>query len=194
MILECQKILHEQVSNTKIKKVAFLDRDGVVNIDFGYVHSSDKFKLRKGFLQGAAYLINQNYALVIITNQAGIAKSYYSEKDFIKFSHWVFEYLKQMGVSISSTYYCPHHPDYTGECVCRKPRPQMILQALDDYRVSPNDCLFIGDKISDMQAAEAAKIKQSHRLSESDLVGPPCRYSVGNWADFIELSQKIQSD
>ena len=96
-----------------------------------------------------------------------------------------------MGVSISSTYYCPHHPDYTGECACRKPRPQMILQALDDYSVSPNDCLFVGDKISDMQAAESAKIKQSHRLSDDDWTRSPWRYSVGNWAKFIELSQNI---
>ena len=182
--------MHEQVRDTKIKKIAFLDRDGVVNIDYGYVHSSEKFKLREGFLQGAAYLIDQNYDLVIITNQAGIAKSYYSQEDFINFSHWVFEYLKQMGISISSTYYCPHHPDYTGECACRKPKPQMILQALDDYRASPNDCLFIGDKISDMKAAASAKINRSHRLIESDLSLPTCKHSVGSWAKFIEFSKK----
>ena len=179
---------------TKVKKIAFLDRDGVVNVDFGYVHSSENFKLLEGFLEGAAYLINQNYKLVIITNQAGIAKSYYSEKEFINFSHWVFEYLKQMGVSISSTYYCPHHPDYTGECVCRKPQPQMILQALDDYDASPNDCLFVGDKISDMEAAASARIKRSHRLTESILSLPTYKYSVGSWAKFIELSREIKSN
>lgn len=167
-----------------------MDRDGVVNDDLGYVHTREKFKLREGFLQGAKYLIEQNYTLVIITNQAGIARSYYSEEDFINFSHWIFEYLKQMGISISSTYYCPHHPNFTGECACRKPKPQMILQALADYCVSPNDCLFVGDKISDMEAAASAKINCSYRLTDSSLSLHDVTHSTGNWEKFIESSQE----
>ena len=136
--------------NTKTKKIAFLDRDGVVNADLGYVHSVKKFNLCKGFVKGAKYLLSQNYELVIITNQAGIARGYYTQEDFIQFSNWIYSFLKKMGVTISSTYYCPHHPDFTGGCDCRKPKPQMIIDALNCYRVSPNDCLLIGDKNSEI--------------------------------------------
>lgn len=157
-----------------------------MNVDLGYVHTLERFELCNGFLQGAKYLQDQGYALIVITNQAGIARSYYSEDDFIDFSHWIFGHLKQRDIFISSTYYCAHHPDFTGECACRKPKPRMILQALSDYSASPNDCLFIGDKTTDMMAAAAAKISRSHLIADKNLSPPYSRYSVGNWYQFID--------
>ena len=177
--------------NTKTKKIAFLDRDGVVNADLGYVHSVKKFNLCKGFVKGAKYLLSQNYELVIITNQAGIARGYYTQEDFIQFSNWIYSFLKKMGVTISSTYYCPHHPDFTGGCDCRKPKPQMIIDALNCYRVSPNDCLLIGDKNSDMEAGKSAKISYLHKLSDSNSLPMHHDCSVGNWEEFIKFMEKL---
>jgi D-glycero-D-manno-heptose 1,7-bisphosphate phosphatase len=178
------------VQNTKKNKIAFLDRDGVVNVDHGHVHSIEKFKLCKNFLNGARHLMKEGFKLVIITNQAGIAKSYYTEETFINFSHWIYNYLKDEDVLISSTYYCPHHPNFSGECTCRKPKPQMILKALDDYNTSPDDCLLIGDKISDMKAAITAEIRRVYKLVDTSVLISRSLYPEGNWENFIDQSKK----
>ncbi|MDC3067837.1 HAD family hydrolase [Paracoccaceae bacterium] len=187
--------MHGRAPVTETKKIAFLDRDGVINVDFGYVHKKENFMLVDGFLKGAKYLIDNNFELIVITNQAGIARSYYSESHFIEFSNWVFYFLKKLGVNILATYYCPHHPDFTGTCECRKPSPKMILQALKDYNVLPNKCLLIGDKSVDQKAATAAEISRVHLISASKVSTIVNGYSSGSWHHFITLnSQASNSD
>lgn len=181
--------MHEQGVNIGETKIAFLDRDGVINVDFGYVSSKQKFKLVDGFIEGVNYLIQNNFIIVVITNQSGIARSYYTEKTFRNFSNWIYLYLKELNISIKSTYYCPHHPLFSGWCDCRKPSPKMIIQALNDFHASPENCLFIGDKDTDIEAASAAKICRLHKLVSDEKISITQNYSIGNWKYFLDIER-----
>ncbi len=102
--------------------------------------------------------------MVVITNQSGVARGYYREEDVQALHGWMNNELHQLGARIDAFYFCPHHPKgaiaaYTRECDCRKPRPGLILQAMDDWRADPGTSFLIGDKDSDMTAAEAAGIR-----------------------------------
>lgn len=143
-----------------MNKAIFLDRDGVINRDKGYVHKiedceffSDTFKA----LQKAP----KNFKLIVITNQAGIAKGYYTEETLLKFTAWMLDEFKKNYINIDKVYYCPHRPDgavekYAINCDCRKPAPGMIMQAQKEFDLNLSECWLIGDKASDTKAGENA--------------------------------------
>jgi len=141
-----------------MNKAVFLDRDGVINIEKNYVHTREEFEFIDGVFDACKQLQQDGYLLIVITNQAGIARGYYTEEQFTELTEWMLEQFESNGIEILGVYYCPHHPDFSGECDCRKPKPGMILQAAKDHNIALEESIFIGDKLSDMMAADAAKI------------------------------------
>jgi D-glycero-D-manno-heptose 1,7-bisphosphate phosphatase len=145
-------------------RIAFLDRDGVLNVDRDYVHRPEDFVWMPGAIEAVRWLNRWRFTVILVTNQAGIGRGLYTEATFAEFMGWVGERLAAGGATLAAVYYCPHHAEaglgaYKLDCPARKPNPGLLLQALADYAATPADCLFIGDKVSDMRAAEAAGVK-----------------------------------
>jgi D-glycero-D-manno-heptose 1,7-bisphosphate phosphatase len=146
-------------------KALFLDRDGVINIDHGYVYKIEDFEFVEGIFQFAKEFYSRGFQVFVVTNQSGIARGYYSEDDFRKISDFVESKFLQNGVKISKTYHCPCHPDYSEECECRKPKPTMLLQAKDEFGVDLSQSLFVGDNESDIEAGKRAGVSYNYLLS-----------------------------
>lgn len=146
------------------KKAAFLDRDGVINYDYGYVHTHKNFSLKKGVIKGLQYLSKKKMSIFLITNQAGIAKNYYTEKKFISFQKSINEKFYNKNIFFSDIQYCPHHPNgkikkFAIRCNCRKPNNQMITNILKNYSINLKKSIMIGDKITDEICAKKSKLK-----------------------------------
>lgn len=146
-----------------INKAIFLDRDGVINIDHGYVSTPEKFDFIEGVFLACLQLQRLGFIIIIVTNQSGIARGFYTVEQFENMTDWMLQQFAIHGVRISSVYYCPHYPKandllYSQVCNCRKPAPGMLLQAISEHNIDPKQSVMIGDKISDMQAAARAGI------------------------------------
>jgi len=146
-------------------KALFLDRDGVINEDYGYVYKKEDFKFKNGIFE--LLKLFKDYKIFIVTNQSGIARGYYSENDFHKLMDWVKEEFKQKGIEIVDINFCPHHPDITGSCECRKPNPGMILDLAKKYNIDLEKSIMIGDKKSDIEAANKAGIKKTYLVKDN---------------------------
>jgi len=147
-----------------MNKALFLDRDGIINIDHGYVYQPENFEFVEGIFELCRDASSKGYSIIVITNQSGIARGKYTEDDFYSLSAWMIQQFKSNDVIITDIYFCPHHPNkgignYLKKCHCRKPKPGLILQASNEHDINLKESIFIGDKVSDMQAAEAAGIE-----------------------------------
>lgn len=145
-----------------MNKALFLDRDGVINIDKGHVYLRENFEFSEGIFDLTRKYYNSGYLILVITNQAGIAKGIYTEEDFINLSVWMVEQFQKKGIIISKVYHCPHHPDITGECSCRKPKPGMIIQAVKEFDLDLSKSVVIGDMESDLQAGRSAGVPETN--------------------------------
>ena len=143
-----------------MRKALFLDRDGVINIEKHHAYRKEDFEFTKGIFELCKEYAAAEYLIIVITNQAGIAKGYYTEADFYSLTDWMIEQFRAQGVIISRVYHCPHHPDITGPCECRKPNPGMILKAIKDFDLDISECALIGDKESDLLAGRNAGIPE----------------------------------
>lgn len=137
-----------------MNKAVFLDRDGTLNVEKHYLYKIEDFEFLPGVIEGLKLLQEAGYLLIVITNQSGIGRGYYSEEDFNILNHWMLETLEENGVTVNAVYYCPHLPDaqvakYRKECECRKPKLGMFLQAIEDFEIDLNKSYAIGDKIRD---------------------------------------------
>jgi len=141
------------------KKVVFIDRDGVINKEVGYLHKIKDFEFIDGVFDTCLHFQKLGYSLIIITNQSGIARGYYSKDDFHLVNNWMIDQFENQGVSILDVFFCPHGPEST--CDCRKPKPGMFNQANDKYNIDMENSWMIGDKEADVQAANAAGIKNT---------------------------------
>lgn len=140
------------------RKAIFLDRDGTLNFDHGYVHRLEDFQFFKNVGKTLKALQDLNYLLVIVTNQSGIGRGYFSEEEFLKLTEWMDWSLQEdFGVVLDGIYYCIHKPEEN--CPCRKPKPEMLLQAIKDLNIDPSYSFIIGDKFEDLLAGENAKVK-----------------------------------
>lgn len=147
-------------------KALFLDRDGVINIDSGYVCTPERFELIDGIINVMKWYQSNDFLLIIVTNQAGIARGFYSEAQFIEFDKWVRARIRSLGVFIEKTYYSPYHPEgtvkgYNIDSPMRKPRNGMLLAAISEFNISAQDSVLIGDKVTDIQAALATRVGQA---------------------------------
>jgi D-glycero-D-manno-heptose 1,7-bisphosphate phosphatase len=142
----------------------FLDRDGVINIDRGYVHRPDQFEFVPGIFQLARFWTNElGWPIVVVTNQSGIGRGYFDENAYTELTRWMCDRFAAEGTAITRVYHCPHHPvegieEYRSDHPWRKPKPGMILQAVSDLGLDPIHCAIVGDKMSDMEAGAAAGI------------------------------------
>ncbi len=139
-------------------KALFLDRDGTINIEKNYIYKIEDFEFIDGIFELIKEYQEKGFLVFIITNQAGIARKLYSVADYEKLTNWMLKQFRRKGIKITKAYYCPHHPDITGDCNCRKPKPGMILQAIDEFHINPAQSVLIGDKKSDILAGENAGI------------------------------------
>lgn len=156
------------------RKALFLDRDGIINVDFGYVCSPERTVWVPGIFDLCVRATRKGYALVVATNQAGIARGYYTVQEFIAFTAWMHEEFDRRGTPLLATYYCPHHPvegleHYRQECECRKPAPGLILEAAKDLDIDLAHSILVGDKSSDIAAAEAAGVRVGIYVSGANL-------------------------
>lgn len=142
-----------------MQKAIFLDRDGVINKELGnYVCKFEDFEILTHNYEALRELQNRGYLILVATNQGGIAKGWYTQETLKKMhNHLSADYLAN-GITISGFYYCPHHPDFTGDCDCRKPKPGLLLQGIKDHNLDASASYFIGDKFTDIEAAEAAGV------------------------------------
>lgn len=155
-----------------LRKAAFLDRDGVINLDRAYVHRWEDFEFVPGAIDAMRRLAGAGYALVVVTNQSGIARGMYTPAQYQALTERLREYLAAQGVPLAGVYHCPHHPagkvaEFAVDCDCRKPAPGLILQAARELGLSLPDSLLVGDKPSDVQAARAAGVGRAY-LVDSD--------------------------
>lgn len=145
-----------------MRKAIFLDRDGTLNIDHGYVHTIDQFEFIEGSIEALKVLQEMGYCLILVTNQSGIARGYFSEDDFNQLTEWMDWSLEDRGVHLDGIYYCPHHPEgkgeYRKECDCRKPKGGMLLEAIKDFDIDPKQSIMIGDKLDDVLAGKSAGV------------------------------------
>jgi D-glycero-D-manno-heptose 1,7-bisphosphate phosphatase len=147
-----------------MKKALFLDRDGVINIEKHHAFRKEEFEFTDGIFDLCKEYLDSGFIIIVITNQAGIAKGYYTEDDYNKLTKWMIDQFCMKGIVISKVYHCPHHPDITGPCDCRKPNPGMILQAIEEFDLDIAKCFLIGDKESDLQAGRNAGIPESNLI------------------------------
>lgn len=139
-------------------KALFLDRDGTVNIEKNYVYKIEDFEFQPGIFDLIQSYQKEGYLIFIITNQSGIAREIYSENDYLQLTNWMLGQFAEEGIMIEKVYHCPHHPDITGPCLCRKPNPGMILEAIETFGIDPKQSVLIGDSERDLQAGQRAGI------------------------------------
>jgi len=153
------------------KKTIFLDRDGVINREVNYLHKIVDFEFIDGIFDTCLYFQSLGYKIIIITNQSGISRGFYSESDYQKLTQWMLDQFKNKNINILDIFHCPHGPNST--CNCRKPMPGMFLTAKTKHNIDMKQSWMIGDKEVDVIAANASGIsntilvRSGHRIDES---------------------------
>ncbi len=155
-----------------MKKALFLDRDGVINEDIGYLYRPEEFRFKEGIFELCKAAKKQGYLLIIATNQSGIARGLYSEEDYQKLTDWTLERFSENGICIDETYYCPFHPEeglgvYVIDSPDRKPNPGMFLKAQRKHDLDMSRSIAIGDRETDAEAARRAGIGHLILLAEN---------------------------
>ena len=145
----------------------FLDRDGVINVDYGYVYKKENFEFIDGIFDFCYKAHKRGYLIFVITNQSGIGRGYFTEKQFLELSDWMINCFRNRGIKIAKVYYCPYHKDAKikkfkkENSFFRKPNPGMINQAIKEYDIDPEKSILIGDKISDIISGIKAGVKNN---------------------------------
>ena len=171
-----------------MNKALFLDRDGVLNIDNHYVGHIDDFEFIPGVFDALRQAQSEGYLLIVVTNQAGIARGYYTEADFARLTDWMKDAFLAEQVVIRQVYYCPFHvdgvvPEFTGKSEMRKPNPGMLLQAHKDHDLDLAQSIMIGDKESDVEAGKRAGVGCTVRVSQDESVNTEADKVVRSIAD-----------
>lgn len=182
------------------RKAAFLDRDGVINKDKAYVHCWEDFEFVPGAIDGMRHLQDAGYALVIVTNQSGLARGYYTQAQYQALTEALHQSLAVQGVQLDGVYHCPHHPQgsvpaLAVDCDCRKPAPGMLLQATRELGLSLPDSILVGDKPSDIEAARAAGVGRAYLVQsdnpESDTSGATSAQADACFASLLDCTTQL---
>jgi len=147
-----------------MNKAVFFDRDGVLNEEVGYLFEVEKFRWIDGAVDSIKFCNEKNFLVIVVTNQSGVARNFYTEDDVKKIHDFMQTDLKKFSAHIDAFYYCPHHPEgvvekYKKICDCRKPKPGMILQAAKDFDIDLKQSILFGDSQRDIEAANNAGVK-----------------------------------
>lgn len=146
------------ITRSKTKRAIFLDRDGVLIYDSGHLHKKSQVKLLAG-IKELAWFQKEGFLLIIFSNQSAVARRMLTEEQMWGIDRFIRDELEKRGVKITASYYCPHHPEFTGECECRKPNPGMVRQAIADFDIDPRESVVIGDKMGDLEAGKKTSIE-----------------------------------
>ena len=179
-------------------KVAFLDRDGVINKEVNYLHKISDFEYTVDCIDGLLLLISKGYEIVIVTNQAGVAKGIFSLQSYNRLTDWMLSNLSANGIRVLECIYCPHHPDgiveeYTKDCNCRKPKSGMIDYAICKYKVDVETSILIGDKISDIQAGQNAGLNKLFLVSSGHYLDPKVYVNNKVYSSILEIAQHLNN-
>tara|TARA_B100000886_G_C20410522_1_gene486804 strand:+ start:612 stop:1124 length:513 start_codon:yes stop_codon:yes gene_type:complete len=150
--------MNQEKSKIYKKKAVFLDRDGVINKDLGYVSSIDRFYWVDGAIDSIAYLKKLNYLIIVISNQSGVSRGYYDNSDIDKLHEWInTDLFSKKKVFIDDFFYCTDLPGSTSSK--RKPKPGMIIDAIEKYKINREKSFLVGDRETDLEAAKNANVK-----------------------------------
>ena len=182
-----------------MKKAIFLDRDGTINVEKDYIYKSEDLVFEEGTIEALKTFKNLGYILIVVSNQSGIARGYFTEEDLNIFNNNMNEILKKNGVEITEFYCCPHHPDGIGEykkvCECRKPNNKMIEDAIKKYNIDREKSYMIGDKTSDIGAGlksnlKTVLVKTGYGLKDMEKVDKNETLIYENLKDFSEILKR----
>ena len=182
-----------------MKKAIFLDRDGTINVEKDYIYKSEDLVFEEGSIEALKTFKNLGYILIVVSNQSGIARGYFTEEDLNIFNNNMNEILKKNGVEITEFYCCPHHPDGIGEykkvCECRKPNNKMIEDAIKKYNINREKSYMIGDKTSDIGAGlksnlKTVLVKTGYGLKDMEKVDKNETLICENLKDFSEILKR----
>ncbi len=174
------------------KKAFFLDRDGIINEDLGYVSCVDDFQFSDGIFEACKEIKKKGYLIIVVTNQSGIGRGYYTEKEFQRLNKWMLNKFMDNNITIDDVFYCPHHPthakgSYKTFCKCRKPNIGMISESSLKYGINLEQSVIIGDKESDI------KLGINSNIGFKVLVAPDNKLAFGqdltlnSLADFLSI-------
>ena len=182
-----------------MKKAIFLDRDGTINVEKDYIYKSEDLVFEEGSIEALKTFKNLGYILIVVSNQSGIARGYFTEEDLNIFNNNMNEILKKNGVEITEFYCCPHHPDGIGEykkvCECRKPNNKMIEDAIKKYNIDREKSYMIGDKTSDIGAGlksnlKTVLVKTGYGLKDMEKIDKNETLIYENLKDFSEILKR----
>ena len=182
-----------------MKKAIFLDRDGTINVEKDYIYKSEDLVFEEGTIEALKTFKNLGYILIVVSNQSGIARGYFTEADLNIFNNNMNEILKKNGVEITEFYCCPHHPDGIGKykkvCECRKPNNKMIEDAIKKYNIDREKSYMIGDKISDIGAGlksnlKTVLVKTGYGLKDMEKIDKNDTLICENLKDFSEILKR----
>lgn len=170
-----------------MNKAIFLDRDGTLNIDYGYVHEIDKFHFIDGVIEGLKILSDLGYILIVITNQSGIGRGYFTKEEFNKLSDYMIKKLQEQKITISKVYHCPHID--SDNCNCRKPKLELFYKAKEEFDIDFNKSYAIGDKKRDLEISKYEKVT-GILLTEQQEEGFICKNNLLEASKYIENERK----
>jgi D-glycero-D-manno-heptose 1,7-bisphosphate phosphatase len=177
----------------------FLDRDGTINVERNYLHRIEDWEWIPGAKEAIRKFKRSGYRVVIVSNQSGIARGMYAPSDVEHLHTFVQQELVSLETVIDAFYYCPHHPDFSGNCSCRKPAPGMLVQASLDLNLDLAQSWMIGDKLIDVQAGSAAgvpsmMVRTGYGVGEQEHIGLKTLVfdSVLHVAEFIVTNEQCQ--
>ncbi|MHB2167994.1 D-glycero-alpha-D-manno-heptose-1,7-bisphosphate 7-phosphatase [Alsobacter sp. R-9] len=192
------KSIEQQAAMTR-SRALFLDRDGVINRDDGYVHRREDFVFMEGVFDLTRRAVAAGYLVIVVTNQSGIARGYFREADFYDLTAWMLREFERRDAPLTAVYHCPFHPEgrvaaYRRDHPWRKPRPGMILQAAADFDLDLERSLLVGDQPTDLQAGRSAGIGRRY-LVGAQCVPPEESCECANGPSTVEdLSRKLFRD
>ncbi len=173
------------MSSKKMKtRAIFLDRDGIINVDHGYVSKIEDFEFNKGIFELLLFLQSQGFLLIVVTNQSGIGRGYYTQEDYMTLTSYMVESLMKEGVKIDAVFHCPHTPE--DRCKCRKPQTGMLRAAKKQFDIDMRNSWMIGDKESDMLVGKNAGISNRIYLSK-DSQSPTATLNVTNLHEILNI-------
>jgi rfaE bifunctional protein nucleotidyltransferase chain/domain len=183
-----------------LRKAAFLDRDGVINKDKAHVYRWEDFEFFPGAIEGMLKLQNAGYALIIVTNQSGLARGYYTEEEYQNLCESLRKFLAERGVNIDGIFHCPHHPSGSVQalaliCDCRKPAPGLLIKASDQLGIDLLNSILIGDKQSDIDAARAAGVGRAYIINSDNFeMSIKEQGIVGRYSSLLNCVNNILSE
>ena len=157
-----------------MKKAAFFDRDGTINVDVGYLHREEDLIFRPHTIDYIKKYNDLKWLVIVITNQSGIARGMFTEADVNRLHAYMNRcLLKEYGAHIDAFYFCPHLPEISGRCPCRKPSPGLFLQAAKEWNIDLSRSVSFGDSQRDEEASRAAGIKKFYYVRSDGVIGVP---------------------